>query len=167
MIQHNISAKKALAVLNICLLTAVLLHSILRDIQLEKHYWFWLQYILLASITLLMISFAVFPIQKLLIINTGILLTCTEARKMLTVTRQCYLTSTFWPLLMAALIMLSDWKKPAFLSFTDDRTYPEYWLHLLDTQASHTGRNGLICRNAANNVVPINHQDQWTRHPDG
>ncbi|MDP4130746.1 MAG: hypothetical protein Q8918_00370 [Bacteroidota bacterium] len=38
MIQHKIPVKKILAILNICLLTAVLLHSILRDIQLEKHY---------------------------------------------------------------------------------------------------------------------------------
>lgn len=184
MIQHKIPVKKILAVLNICLLTAVLLHSILRDIQLEKHYcwdirnrvvgarlqkdgklpyfyhwtradgfryydqfnitrkgasnitsspffhrllypacdlpqrtisvfWFWLQYILLASIILLMMSITTLPIQKLLVINAGVLITCTEAWKMLIATGQSYLITTVLISCLCFLLYRHNKKTPA------------------------------------------------------
>lgn len=57
--------------------------------------WLWFQYILLVAMALLMTGLARTPFQKLIVINTAIIFTCTEAWKYLIATGQSYLVLSF------------------------------------------------------------------------
>ncbi|MDP4130745.1 MAG: hypothetical protein Q8918_00375 [Bacteroidota bacterium] len=58
-------------------------------------------------------SITTLPIQKLLVINAGVLITCTEAWKMLIATGQSYLITTFLISCLCFLLYRHNKKTPA------------------------------------------------------